>query len=125
MRMTRGLAAGALMVAAVYGCGGGDDGPTDPGGNNGPSVAAGAANLFVPNQISIARGASVTWVFGAVDHNVTFGGAAGAPSDIGPTRNDEVSRTFNTAGTFPYTCTLHPGMSGQVAVSGTNQTTLY
>jgi len=27
-----------------------------------------------------------------------------------------VARTFSTKGVFPYDCTVHPGMSGQVEV---------
>jgi plastocyanin len=27
-----------------------------------------------------------------------------------------VSRTFNTIGTFPFICTVHPGMAGEIVV---------
>lgn len=73
-------------------------------------------NVFVPLLVQIARGGTVTWVFGAAPHNVMFAAAAGAPADINIVSDVSVARTFPTAGTFRYDCTIHPGMSGVVAV---------
>jgi plastocyanin len=73
-------------------------------------------DTFAPSRADIAVGGTVTWTFGAVDHNVVFATAAGAPANIGTTRNTQVSRTFGTAGTFTYTCTLHANMNGTVVV---------
>jgi plastocyanin len=56
----------------------------------------------------------VDFTFSAT-HNVTFSGA-GAPSGIPNTSSGTVRRTFNTAGTFDYSCTLHAGMVGTVIV---------
>lgn len=82
------------------------------------TVDAGATNSFTPQQVDLSVGGTVTWHFnGPNDHNVTFAStAAGTPSNIGATSNADVSRTFTTAGTFPYQCTLHAGMSGTVIV---------
>jgi uncharacterized protein YjdB len=71
---------------------------------------------FDPGSVDIARGGTVTWAFGFVTHNVTFGGTIGAPASIGNTSNASAARTFNTAGTFNYECTIHPGMRGVVVV---------
>lgn len=71
---------------------------------------------FAPTTVDIARGGTVTWVFESLTHNVTFAGTAGAPNDIGNSTNVSISRTFNTAGSFGYTCTLHGGMNGTVVV---------
>ena len=71
---------------------------------------------FSPFTTTIAAGGSVVFEFPAEPHNVIFDRRTGAPQDIQQSVNRRVSRTFGTAGTFPYDCTLHPGMSGQVVV---------
>lgn len=77
------------------------------------------SNLFSPFQVSIRVGETVLFDFPPEPHNVIFAQRTGRPADI-PTPSSLpgfVTRTFTTAGTFPYDCTLHPGMSGQVIVS--------
>lgn len=127
IHLSRSLA--ALSFAALAACGGDDDdndgGSTGPGAGPAPSTAAveaaGNANVFTPAQLAVARGGTVTWSFpGPRPHNVTFT-TTGAPATIPnrPTTTNPPgadSRTFSTAGTFPYDCTIHPGMSGTVVV---------
>lgn len=79
-------------------------------------VSGAAANTFTPNDLTIAIGGMVTWTFGARPHNVIFNAVTGAPANVATTTNASVSRTFPTAGTFPYLCNLHAGMSGTVTV---------
>lgn len=79
-------------------------------------VAGSNSNDFTPASVAIARGGTVTWTFGSVLHNVDFQGTAGAPASIPNTANASVARTFNSAGTFSYVCSLHSGMSGSVQV---------
>lgn len=79
-------------------------------------VSGAAANTFTPGDQTIAIGGTVTWTFGARPHNVIFNAVTGAPANVPTTTNASVSRTFPTAGTFPYLCNLHAGMSGTISV---------
>ena len=77
---------------------------------------------FSPATISaIPSGTTITWDWGAgptAVHNVTFDVVAGAPGNITNRTSGSVARTFNTAGTFTYHCTNHPGtMNGSVTVT--------
>ena len=86
------------------------------------SVTATTGQAFTPSTVNIKAGGSVTWVFQALAHTVTFNTPAppGTPADAGtvssPYANTSISRTFSTAGTFAYHCSIHPGMTGTVVV---------
>jgi plastocyanin len=93
------------------------------------SIAAGSSNpsateFFVPTEISVPAGSTVTWTNDdSTIHTVVEGGpqggAAGAPtfdsSIIAPAGTWE--NTFDTAGEFDYYCNLHPFMTGKVTVT--------
>jgi len=79
------------------------------------SVAATTGNQFNPQNVTITKGGTVTWTF-ATQHNVTFDGPQPPDGNIGTTSSGSVARTFPTANTYPYHCTIHAGMSGQVVV---------
>ena len=76
--------------------------------------------LFAPESISVANGATVTWVncepAGTEPHTTTS--AASTPLwDSGEfPSGDRYSRTFSTPGVYPYFCTSHSGMNGVVVV---------
>jgi len=73
---------------------------------------------FTPSSLTVPTGTVVTWQWQGTTatHNVTFS-TAGAPADI-PNRNSgSVARTFSTLGTFDYSCTIHPAMTGHVTVT--------
>jgi plastocyanin len=74
-------------------------------------------NTFTPTQLAIRVNQSVLWDFPAEQHNVVFQNRTGKPADIPTTSSQQVTRTFATAGTFPYDCNLHPGMSGTIVVN--------
>jgi plastocyanin len=42
--------------------------------------------------------------------------ATGTPTNISDIASTSVARTFTTAGTFAYHCTIHAGMNGTVVV---------
>lgn len=104
-------------------CGGGAYGSTSPysTSTNPPPVAdqvnATASLAFDPPTLTTTVGHAVTFAFGSVGHNVFFDDATGKPADIaGVNENTSVTRTFDTAGTFTYTCHIHPSMHGKVIV---------
>jgi plastocyanin len=74
-------------------------------------------NIYSPFVTDIARTGTVRFVFPPDPHNVIFRhDTPGPPADIDILSNTNVSRTFNTAGTFTYDCTVHPGMTGLIVV---------
>ena len=114
------LAAAALGLAAS--CGGGygsNSGPTSPGGgNNGGGSTSNAIsvmdNSFSPASTTVPIGTTVTWTWGGSrSHNVTFDDGTASTTQTTGT----YTRTFNTAGSFPYHCTIHgTAMSGTITV---------
>jgi plastocyanin len=71
--------------------------------------------LFTPRKVAIAVNGTVNWTFGSVEHTVTFSGA-GSQNNITSGYLTTIGRTFTTAGTYSYVCTIHPGMGGTVIV---------
>ena len=120
-----------LAVVSLCGCGGGGGGTTTAPPNNGvntPPPADGISvtnNMFSPGTKTVAVGASVQWAWNTctgdayngqtcVQHSVTFddGSASSALQDQGT-----FNRTFNTAGTFTYHCSVHgAAMTGSITV---------
>lgn len=108
----RYFAASLLLLLPITGvaCG-----SSSSGGKG--SVPAGQVNVidnaFEPKTIHVSVGDTVTWVWkGSVKHNVT------GPGFNGPTqKRGTFEHTFNSAGSFTYNCTIHPGMKGTVKVS--------
>ena len=120
----------AVLVFAGFiatGACGGSDSPTSLGataGGGNPSTPTApvtttsvsvADDSFTPANIQVSPGSTVTWtwVSGASLHNVTF---ADGPASATQGSNSSFSRTFSTAGTFTYVCTLHGQMTGSVLV---------
>jgi plastocyanin len=117
----------APALLAVISCGGGDGSsgssgntPTTPTTPTTPATPVATDkvtvgnNQFSPADIQVAPGTTVTWTWSpdASDHNVTFN-----DGNASPTRSSGTyTRTFASGGTFPYSCTLHPGMNGTVTV---------
>lgn len=83
------------------------------------TVQATTSSTFTPATVNLSVGGTVNYSFASLDHNVVFQ-TAGSPSDIPVTSNATVGRTFPTAGTYNYTCTLHAGMNGTVIVSASS-----
>ncbi len=70
---------------------------------------------FTQGQITVAPGTTVTWVNCDQDiHTSTSDTGAWSSGQLSPTAI--YTRTFATAGTFPYHCDPHPSMKGSVVV---------
>jgi len=118
--LTAALCAAALCAA----CGSDDDGPTDPG--PGQSACSGNVsvidNEFVPRDITVSVGDTVTWCFnGSRIHTVTEGATLGNPNPLFDSDNRNSGAfgyRFTAAGTFPYHCVPHfnQNMRGSVTV---------
>ena len=115
-----------LLIAAI-GIAGGCSEDSDDDGNNNNNSGGGTNNppanqvlmngsSFSPGTINVTVGTTVTWTNrDGIAHTVTSDTGV---FDSGTLNNNGVySYTFNTAGTFPYFCVLHPGMTGSVVVS--------
>ncbi len=103
-------------------CGVSGDRPTDPT-PTGPDTldVFTPGNVFSPTSAEIRRGGTIRYRLSESPdgrgHNVVFtGGVAGAPQSIPVLKDTTVARTFTQQGTFPYSCTVHPGMDGDVIV---------
>lgn len=99
-----------ILVAAV-GCDDSDSGTT-PNNERGENEVWMQSIAFVPDNLTVSVGTTVTWVNkDAVIHTVTSG-TPGNPTgrfDSGNMNNgDTFTFTFNSAGTYEYYCRLHP-----------------
>jgi plastocyanin len=79
---------------------------TDYGGNQTPQ--------FSPVTVTIAPGTSVNWLNNDTVAHTSTGDNSLWNGNLGP--GGSYSRQFPAAGTFTYSCTVHPGMSGRVVV---------
>ena len=72
---------------------------------------------WLPPFVTIPVGGTVIFVFGGgIQHNAIFNKVTGAPADIAISRDQVFARTFNTKGSFPFVCTIHDGMVGEITV---------
>lgn len=72
--------------------------------------------VFTPFELIVPRNGIVRFHMFGDEHNAEFASVPGAPADVPIVKDQIVSRIFTVQGTFPYDCTVHPGMSGQIIV---------
>ena len=105
------------LIAGASACGGSSSYTTGTGGTPVPNtIDANPSLAFLPANLTVASGTTVTFTFDGVEHNVTFTAATGVPADVPNSINTTVQRTFNTTGSFAYHCTIHPQMTGTITV---------
>ena len=76
------------------------------------------AASFSPSTVTIEVGEAVRWVNGqAIAHTITPDGHTEWADQSVSASGETFQHTFNTAGSFPYLCTIHAGMTGTVNVN--------
>lgn len=122
-----------VLVGMVVACGGSTaeppaKGPTTPGPitggggggggtTGGDTVATDAIDVrddfFTPPLVRVGVGTTVTWTWRGMSlHDVVLPGGVRSPVQSAGT----FRHTFTAAGTYPYNCTLHSGMTGTIIV---------
>lgn len=118
MRQRTGrLAAALLALVLLVGCSSGGSGSTGGTGATGGS-SSGATVIekgiaFDPSTLEVKVGDVVTFENqDSAPHNVSIDG-----KELGnQTQGQSVTWTAEKAGTYPYSCTIHPSMTGEIVV---------
>ncbi len=116
------VAAVALSLMVLAGCGGGSSAPADTSAEaaaaldpSQPVVISLKSLRFSPSKVTVKVGQRVDFVWQeSVAHNVIFD--AKRKSKTVSRKGTIWSTTFDAPGTFKYKCNLHPGMNGQITV---------
>jgi len=113
----------ALAVLGLTACSSNSSNPTSPSPSPGAtaavSIVAGARILtttaFSPNPLNVSVGTTVTWMNNDTStHDAAADNGAFTTGNIAP--GGSASVKMQTAGTFAYHCTIHPGMVATVTV---------
>jgi plastocyanin len=123
-RILVALCAVLALTLGVAACGGDDSGgggstSTSAAATSGGGVTIKMQNIqFAPKDTTVKVGQKVTWTNDdSTDHNVTADSGADFKSkDFG--KGSTFEFTADKAGTIKYQCTLHPGMTGTLNVTG-------
>jgi plastocyanin len=101
---------GMMGSGGMMGIGAGPTAPADT------SVRM-AGSRFEPSTLTVAVGETVRWFNDdALPHTVSATDGSWDSGNLAPGQAFE--RRFDTAGTYPYLCRYHPGMTGTIEVSG-------
>jgi plastocyanin len=114
-----------IVAALLAGCGYGSSSspsPTPapvPAGATAVNIGAGASSrtttAYAPSPLTVNVGATVAWTNSdSVAHTSTADGGTWNSGTIAP--GATFTRTFTSAGSFTYRCTIHPGMVGTITV---------
>lgn len=109
-----------LMVAAVIVGSCSKSGGYSSGNNNTPPPgAANAVSIvnmsFSPANLTVSPGTTVTWTNNdAMTHTVTADDNSFNSGNMAT--GSKFSKAFAAAGTYPYHCSIHAGMTGTITV---------
>lgn len=90
-----------------------------PAGSTTVTIVSGASTLtstaFAPSPVTVAVGTTVSWLNSdTTTHNSIANNGAWTSTSLAP--GNRFNFTFTTAGSFPYHCSIHPGMIGTITV---------
>ena len=93
-------------------------GPGEAGGGGGETSVSIGDNFFEPQEISVAKGATVKWTNeGQVAHTATKTEGPGPQFDSGTIEpGGDFSFKMTEAGMIEYVCTIHAGQTGTLKV---------
>jgi len=104
-----------ILVVLVSGCtnyGGNQNQTPPPSGGSSVTIQNFA---FSPATLTISVGKTVTWTNSdSVTHTIASDDGSFDSGNIVP--GQTFSRTFSTAGTYAYHCSIHPSMKGAIVV---------
>jgi plastocyanin len=119
-----------VTTMLIAGCGGSYSSPSPtptptptptpaPSGGSTVTIPVGARNLtttaYSPNPLTVAVGTAVTFVNNdTIAHTATANNGAFDTGNLAAGSSKSV--TMGTAGSFPYHCTVHPGMVATLTV---------
>jgi plastocyanin len=101
---------------ALAACGGGGTVRKAAPAQSGATATVNIKGLaFTPQGVTVPAGSTVAWFWEpvAIPHDVTFDGSLSSPQQEG----GSWQRTFDKPGTYKYSCTVHPQMTGTVTVT--------
>lgn len=123
MRLSTRFLLGIAIVAALASSGCGGDSSYTGGGSTACTAATAtststvtmAGMAFSPSCIKVAAGTTVTFTNNdTTTHDVTANDGSYQSAFLAP--GQSYARTYATAGTSPYHCSIHPMMVGTVIV---------
>jgi plastocyanin len=116
----RRLTIPVLLLAILMAACGGDDG--GEAGGSSDSCPSGAVVIkmvdikFDPEDATASAGQQVCWVNeDTIEHNAVAEEGGQFESDLFG-KGKTFTTTIDSAGTIPYVCTVHPGMTGTLTV---------
>jgi plastocyanin len=104
-----------FLLGIAAGCSSDKGNPYSSGGNGNPGAIEVwiQSNAFSPSNRTVSVGTTVTWTNkDAVAHTVT--GTGWGSGNLA--QNATFTHTFDTAGSYPYHCTIHPSMTATITV---------
>jgi plastocyanin len=120
-----------FIIGVSVGCGSGyssTPSPSTPSPTPSPTPSASPTTItiqsnartlstfaFVPNPATVSQGAVVTWSnTDSTTHDMISDTGVWDSGRIAP--SDSFKFTFAAKGTYPYHCSIHPGMTGTIVV---------